>query len=296
MAVEPADRVVAEGDGVADVQRRQAVFPAGFRAVAQVDRRHGEQDEFQHRLAQQQHHTGPPPPEQVADGQSQGQQHPEADLTGGDQPDDHGSLLSVTLSGSRAGRPASSSPVTNLRYIERCSAKTVPGHKAAGARAVLDGFMAAPLPRPHRFDVAVATGGLLGGLLLWVIGLGVRPADEPIVLFDGRWPILLPLLLMTGCELLRRSAPRTALLAGDGRPDPGHGHPGQRRHADHVHRPRVRGRAVRHARLGPADPVDHRAADGGGDGRTVRGLAGARGVADRGGRRGRLVRAGCPPV
>ncbi|MFM9704483.1 sensor histidine kinase [Streptomyces galilaeus] len=74
--------------------------------------------------------------------------------------------------------------------------------------------MAAPLPRPHRFDVAVATGGLLGGLLLWVIGLGVRPADEPIVLFDGRWPILLPLLLMTGCELLRRSAPRTALLAG----------------------------------------------------------------------------------
>lgn len=62
--------------------------------------------------------------------------------------------------------------------------------------------------------MAVATGGLLGGLLLWVIGLGVRPADEPIVLFDGRWPILLPLLLMTGCELLRRSAPRTALLAG----------------------------------------------------------------------------------
>ncbi|MEU0342993.1 histidine kinase [Streptomyces bobili] len=74
--------------------------------------------------------------------------------------------------------------------------------------------MAVRLPRPHRFDVAVATGGLLGGLLLWGIGLGTRPADEPIVLFDGRWPILLPLLLMAGCELLRRSAPRTALLAG----------------------------------------------------------------------------------
>ncbi|MFF8195890.1 sensor histidine kinase [Streptomyces bobili] len=74
--------------------------------------------------------------------------------------------------------------------------------------------MAVRLTRPHRFDVAVATGGLLGGLLLWGIGLGTRPADEPIVLFDGRWPILLPLLLMAGCELLRRSAPRTALLAG----------------------------------------------------------------------------------
>ncbi|MBT2410116.1 two-component sensor histidine kinase [Streptomyces sp. ISL-12] len=74
--------------------------------------------------------------------------------------------------------------------------------------------MAVRLPRPHRFDVYVAAGGLLGGVLLWAIGLGVRPADDPIVLFDGRWPLLLPLAVTAGCELLRRAAPRTAVLIG----------------------------------------------------------------------------------
>ncbi|MEU2283566.1 histidine kinase [Streptomyces sp. NPDC013178] len=74
--------------------------------------------------------------------------------------------------------------------------------------------MAVRLPRPHRFDVVVAAGGLLGGLLLWGIGLGTRPADEPIVLLDGRWPILVPLTLMAGCEVLRRAAPRPVLLIG----------------------------------------------------------------------------------
>lgn len=44
--------------------------------------------------------------------------------------------------------------------------------------------------------------------------LGTRPADEPIVLFEGRWPLLVPLLVTAGCELLRRTAPRTALLTG----------------------------------------------------------------------------------
>ncbi|MFI2511377.1 sensor histidine kinase [Streptomyces sp. NPDC018972] len=74
--------------------------------------------------------------------------------------------------------------------------------------------MAVRLPRPHRFDLWLALAGLLGGLLLWGIGLGTRPADEPIVLFDGRWPLLVPLLVTAGCELLRRTAPRTALLTG----------------------------------------------------------------------------------
>ncbi|MEW2261308.1 sensor histidine kinase [Streptomyces sp. NPDC047853] len=74
--------------------------------------------------------------------------------------------------------------------------------------------MAVRLPRPHRFDVYAASAGLLGGLLLWGIGLGVRPADEPIVLFDGGWPLLVPLAVMAGCELLRRTAPRTGLLIG----------------------------------------------------------------------------------
>ncbi|MEV0691530.1 histidine kinase [Streptomyces sp. NPDC050388] len=74
--------------------------------------------------------------------------------------------------------------------------------------------MAARLPRPHRFDAWVALAGLLGGLLLCGIGLGMRPAHDPTVLFDGPWPIVLPLFLMAGGELLRRAAPRTALLIG----------------------------------------------------------------------------------
>ncbi|MDL5203837.1 histidine kinase [Streptomyces sp. ALI-76-A] len=74
--------------------------------------------------------------------------------------------------------------------------------------------MALGLPRPHRFDVYVAAAGLLGGLLVWAIGLGTRPAHEPIVLLGGDWVILLPLAVTAGCELLRRTAPRTAVLAG----------------------------------------------------------------------------------
>ncbi|MFE4576610.1 sensor histidine kinase [Streptomyces chartreusis] len=70
------------------------------------------------------------------------------------------------------------------------------------------------LPRPHRFDVYVAAGGLLGGLLLVGIGLATRPSHDPITLFDGPWPILPPLVVMAGCELMRRTAPRTALLIG----------------------------------------------------------------------------------
>ncbi|MFF7052213.1 sensor histidine kinase [Streptomyces griseorubiginosus] len=70
------------------------------------------------------------------------------------------------------------------------------------------------LPRPHRFDVYTAVGGLLGGLLLVGVGLATRPATDPITLFDGPWPVLVPLTVLAGCELLRRAAPRTALLIG----------------------------------------------------------------------------------
>ncbi len=90
--------------------------------------------------------------------------------------------------------------------------RTVPGDQARGAGTVLDGVMA--LPRPHRFDVYIAAGGLLGGLLLVGIGLSTRPAADPITLFDGPWPVLVPLVVLAGCELLRRAAPRTALLIG----------------------------------------------------------------------------------
>ncbi|WTT95071.1 histidine kinase [Streptomyces sp. NBC_00076] len=68
--------------------------------------------------------------------------------------------------------------------------------------------------RPPRFDVYVAVSGLLSGLLLWGIGLGVRPADYAMVLLGGRWVILLPLAVTAGCEVLRRTTPRTALLVG----------------------------------------------------------------------------------
>ncbi|MET9834289.1 histidine kinase [Streptomyces sp. NPDC006385] len=74
--------------------------------------------------------------------------------------------------------------------------------------------MAVRLPRPHRFDLCAALAGLLGGLLLWGVGLAARPAEEPIVLLDGRWWILLPLVVTAGCEAMRRTMPRTALLVG----------------------------------------------------------------------------------
>ncbi|WP_405822205.1 histidine kinase [Streptomyces sp. NBC_01390] len=74
--------------------------------------------------------------------------------------------------------------------------------------------MAQRLPRPHRDDVRIALAGLLGGLLIWGVGLGTRTAGDPLVLLDGRWLILPPLVVTAGCELLRRIRPRTALLVG----------------------------------------------------------------------------------
>lgn len=52
----------------------------------------------------------------------------------------------------------------------------------------------------------IAAGGLLGGLLLVGLGLGTRPSSDPITLFDGPWPVLVPLTVLAGCELLRRTA------------------------------------------------------------------------------------------
>ncbi|WP_260859989.1 sensor histidine kinase [Streptomyces cupreus] len=74
--------------------------------------------------------------------------------------------------------------------------------------------MAVPLPRPHPDDVRIAVAGLLGGLLIWGVGLGTRTANDPIVLWEGRWPVLVPLAVMSACELLRRTRPRTGLVLG----------------------------------------------------------------------------------
>ncbi|WP_369262206.1 sensor histidine kinase [Streptomyces sp. R35] len=74
--------------------------------------------------------------------------------------------------------------------------------------------MAYRLPRPHRDDVRIAVGGLLGGLVLWGVGLYSRTPDDPVSLVDQTWVVLVPLVVMAGCELMRRTRPRTALLIG----------------------------------------------------------------------------------
>ncbi|MFG2615512.1 sensor histidine kinase [Streptomyces anulatus] len=64
--------------------------------------------------------------------------------------------------------------------------------------------------RPHRDDAVLAVCGLLGGLLLWLLGLHTQ-AGRP---FAAPWVSLVPMTVMAAMELLRRSAPRTALIVG----------------------------------------------------------------------------------
>ncbi|MEO3764544.1 histidine kinase [Streptomyces sp. B8F3] len=64
-----------------------------------------------------------------------------------------------------------------------------------------------PSLRPHRDDVLLAVIGLLGGTALWALGLhtqGGRP-------FHDSRLTLIPLAVMAGAELLRRTRPVTAL-------------------------------------------------------------------------------------
>ncbi|WP_173263778.1 sensor histidine kinase [Streptomyces pacificus] len=67
------------------------------------------------------------------------------------------------------------------------------------------------LPRPHRDDALIAVSGLAGGLLLWGLGLHSTEGGRPL---SGPWTVLVPLLAMSGLELLRRTLPTAALLAG----------------------------------------------------------------------------------
>ncbi|MFF8964422.1 sensor histidine kinase [Streptomyces globisporus] len=64
--------------------------------------------------------------------------------------------------------------------------------------------------RPDRDAVALAVSGLLGGLLLWLLGLHTQGGHP----FSASWVTLVPLTAMAAAELLRRNAPRTALTVG----------------------------------------------------------------------------------
>lgn len=67
-------------------------------------------------------------------------------------------------------------------------------------------------PPPHRDDVFMAATGLAGGLLLWALGLHMQ--GEKHALVHSTWLMLVPLFVVAGLELVRRTTPRTALLVG----------------------------------------------------------------------------------
>jgi signal transduction histidine kinase len=69
--------------------------------------------------------------------------------------------------------------------------------------------MAVTLPRPPRFDGFLALGGLLGGLVMWALGLHTSGSG----VLSATWG-LVPLTAMAGLELLRRTRPQPALALG----------------------------------------------------------------------------------
>ncbi|MEU8890684.1 histidine kinase [Streptomyces sp. NPDC048442] len=67
-----------------------------------------------------------------------------------------------------------------------------------------------PLFQPHRDDVLLSVGSLLGGLVLWFLGLYSQGNRH---LLPG-WVTLVPLCVLAAMELLRRTAPQFALAVG----------------------------------------------------------------------------------
>lgn len=63
--------------------------------------------------------------------------------------------------------------------------------------------------RPHRHDVIIAVVGLLTGVAGWALGLHTQGGHP----FGGAW-VLLPLAVTAALELVRRTAPRFALVTG----------------------------------------------------------------------------------
>ncbi|MGW7414511.1 sensor histidine kinase [Streptomyces sp. NPDC054863] len=67
-----------------------------------------------------------------------------------------------------------------------------------------------PLLQPHRDDVLLSVISLLGGLLLWFLGLHSQGNRLGL----PGWMALVPLCVLATLELVRRSAPRFALAVG----------------------------------------------------------------------------------
>ncbi|MER6103438.1 histidine kinase [Streptomyces sp. NPDC001832] len=67
-----------------------------------------------------------------------------------------------------------------------------------------------PYARPHRHDLLIAASGLFGGLFLWMLGLHMQDNRT----FVAPWICLLPLAVVSALELVRRTAPQTALILG----------------------------------------------------------------------------------
>ncbi|MFD7624598.1 sensor histidine kinase [Streptomyces sp. NPDC059851] len=68
------------------------------------------------------------------------------------------------------------------------------------------------IPPPHRDDVIIAVVGVLGGLLLWSLGVHSTGSRH----FFPEWAALVPLLVIGPLVLLRRSAPAVTLPVGVG--------------------------------------------------------------------------------
>ncbi|MGK5642106.1 sensor histidine kinase [Streptomyces sp. URMC 126] len=66
-----------------------------------------------------------------------------------------------------------------------------------------------PRSLPHRDDLLIAAAGLLGGLVLYALGLSSRPLSGL-----PRWVALVALAVMAATELLRRRKPLFALAVG----------------------------------------------------------------------------------
>ncbi|WSZ45145.1 histidine kinase [Streptomyces sp. NBC_00190] len=74
----------------------------------------------------------------------------------------------------------------------------------------MDGTVTEKSLRPHRHDVLLAVVGVLAGLAMWSLGVYSSAGRD----FLPAWAALVPLVILGGMELLRRSRPAAALAVG----------------------------------------------------------------------------------